>query len=92
MRALHILSFTFLLTLAALACEGDETQSSGGGRRCTPGESRACACPDGEESVKICVSTGSGYHPCECGGGVTEPRDVVEPEAIEDTWRSARSR
>jgi hypothetical protein len=84
MRAVHVLCAALLLHLGMTACEGEEAQGSGGSRRCTPGESRACACPNGSESVKVCVSTGSGFHPCECGGGGAEPRDVVEPELIED--------
>ncbi len=87
------------LALAAwlcLACSGSDGQGSMYGSSCEPGETRACTCPDGSKSQKVCGETGSGYHPCSCGDVAIVPSDVQDDDTSTDTTipsisRSSRS-
>lgn len=41
---------------------------------CVPGQSVACACPDGASSAQVCAADGKSFGACDCG-----PAEVVEP-------------
>lgn len=43
--------------------------TTSGGGLCVPGKQDACACPGGTMGVQACLPDGSGYAPCQCGGG-----------------------
>jgi hypothetical protein len=40
----------------------------GGGGACVPGQSIACACPNGDTGAQICNDDGASYGPCVCEG------------------------
>ncbi|MEN9558358.1 MAG: hypothetical protein RL141_727 [Candidatus Parcubacteria bacterium] len=49
---------------------------------CDPGESRACACPDGRSGAQECRADLFGFQTCECTGpipGANEPEPNPEP-------------
>lgn len=48
---------------------GTTGATTGSGGLCVPGKQDACACPGGKQGVQACLADGSGYGPCECGGG-----------------------
>lgn len=49
---------------------GDDGGEDGGeGGACVPGQSIACACPNGDTGAQICNEDGASYGPCECTGG-----------------------
>ncbi len=54
-----------LITFSALllACPSDEGESD---PRCIPGESRECACSDGNKGRQLCEADGKSLAPCEC--------------------------
>ena len=59
------------LVVALSGCGSDVARGSpaSGEGACTPGTSRACACPDGTQGVSVCRQVGNGYLPCDCSGG-----------------------
>lgn len=42
---------------------------------CAPGKVEACPCPGGGQGAQACRDDGSGFEPCECGGG-DDPADA----------------
>lgn len=40
----------------------------GGGGACVPGQSIACACPNGDTGAQVCNDDGASYGPCICEG------------------------
>lgn len=61
---------------------------------CTPGESRACACPTGATGAQICADDGSRLGECVCadldGGGGEMDAGVHEHDAGSDAGAPAR--
>lgn len=47
---------------------------------CVPGQSVACACPDGASSAQVCAADGQSYGACDCG-----PAEVV---TVSPAWYS----
>jgi hypothetical protein len=51
---------------------GDGGDGGGEGGACVPGQSIACACPNGDTGAQVCNEDGASYGPCICeddGGG-----------------------
>src|SRR5215472_2401424 len=75
-----------LWCLAALAaCSGASTtmvSEAGSPTPCVPGESPACAGPNGCQGYQVCRADGSGYDPCICGtpGDASPPPDGAQEE------------
>jgi len=81
------------VAMVAVAGCGGDGQGHGAGQRCSPGETRACTCPDGRAATKSCAESGNEFLPCDCtllldvGGdaGVEIAGDVPESDAARDT-------
>jgi hypothetical protein len=80
MKTLGVLvALTLALSLAS--CGASDEAQGGGGASCTPGETRACTCPDGHASTKRCGESGSGFGACDCtADDVVVPSDGAEPD------------
>ena len=76
-NTLHLPLPFLLLTGLLLACGGSDSQGYGGSAPCDPGATRACVCPDGSESQKVCADSGRGYHACACADVTIEPGDTT---------------
>jgi hypothetical protein len=72
------------LAITIVGCAAGDTTSSGTGTTggtagggngggngglCVPGKQDFCACPGGKQGIQACLQDGSGYGPCDCGGG-----------------------
>ncbi|MFW6031068.1 MAG: hypothetical protein ACOC9T_00635 [Myxococcota bacterium] len=62
------------LGLLGLGCEEE------GGERCTPGESVACACPEGKDGAQVCQEDGT-FGACECSAA-PEAEAEAQGEAV----------
>ena len=65
------------VALAATSC------APGGSPACTPGASAACTCADGSGGAQVCMSDGSGYGACSCGGVHTDGGTRCSPGAVQ---------
>ncbi len=49
------------------------------GAVCTPGATLACVVPGACQGGQVCLETGRGYGPCDCGGGATNGASPAAP-------------
>ena len=68
-------------TAMVAGCAGGEKTDQGGGGSCTPGQSQACACPNGAMGAQSCALDGSSFLACEC----SEPSGASQTGSGEDT-------
>jgi hypothetical protein len=61
-RGIAVLSLVWALISACGSSDSDDPS-------CVPGESTSCTGPNGCEGYQVCNDDGTGYEPCECGGG-----------------------
>lgn len=60
------------LVLMLVGCSSEPSSSGGAGgqpRACTPGSTQECVGPGACKGGQSCAFDGSGWSPCECGGG-----------------------
>lgn len=55
------------------------TSTSEPGGACIPGQSVACACPNGGNGAQVCNPDGSSYSPCECADPTTSNPTTSNP-------------
>ena len=64
-------------------CVEDQSGEETGQTQCAPGSKLLCSCPDGLSSKSECNADGTGFLPCDCGGG-TEVGGEVGGEVGEE--------
>ncbi|MEZ4219313.1 MAG: SUMF1/EgtB/PvdO family nonheme iron enzyme [Polyangiaceae bacterium] len=68
MRRLDQLWFALpLLILATAHCASESAEADA--KACVPGDSKACTGPGPCSGHQVCTADGSGFAPCQCGGG-----------------------
>lgn len=72
---------------SASATTGPATTDPGGA--CVPGQSVACACPNGTKGAQVCNAQGSGFEPCECADPTTGNPTTSNPTTADPSTTDA---
>jgi hypothetical protein len=67
------------------ACSGAEAIRQPSGDACAPGATQVCVGPGGCRGGQSCLGDGSGFGPCDCGGGGMADSDSTVFEAAAET-------